>query len=216
VFPDALKISKVLPIFKSGELTALTNYCPISIMPSFFKIFKKLILLCLKAYFIKIGVPSKNQYGFQQKTSTYMAIVNVTEEITKSIDSKCFSIGVFIDLAKAFDTVNHSILLLKLSNYRLRGTPLNLINSYLTSKMQYVAIKEAQSSVLPIECGIPQGSILGPLFFLIFIDDIQSSSKYLNFMLFAYDTNVFLSSPKFLLLVQSINNELALLSDWLN
>jgi len=144
-----------------------------------------------------------------------MAIVNDTEEITKSINNKCYSNGIFIDLAKAFDTVKHSILLSKLSNYGLRGTPLKIINSYLPNRMQYVAIKETQSSMLPIKCGVPQGSILGPLLFLIYIDDIQSSSKFLKFVHFADDTNVFLSSPNLIYrLVQSINSELALLSDW--
>jgi len=110
--------------------------------------------------------------------------------------------------------VNHSILLSKLSNYGLRGTSLKIIISYLTNRMQCVPIKEAQSSMLPVKCEVPQGSILGPLLYLIYIDDIQSSSNILKFVLFADDTIVFLSSPNFLSLVQSINNEPALLSDW--
>ena len=214
IFPDALKISKVIPIFKGGDSTLLSNYRPISILPAFSKVWEKVIVQRLESYCLKMGIPSKNQYGFQKKLSTYMAIANVAEEISKSIDNKTFSIGVFIDLAKAFDTVNHAILISKLSNYGVRGLPLSLLKNYLSNRMQFVSIKDAQSSTLPIECGVPQGSILGPLLFLIYIDDIISSSKLLKFVLFADDTNVFMSSPNFLSLVQSFNTELALLSDW--
>ena len=214
IFPCALKISKVIPIFKTGDQGLLSNYRPISILPIFSKVFERVIFLRLKAYLLKLEIPSKNQYGFQQNVSTYMAIVNVIDDITESIDKKLYSIGVFIDLAKAFDTVNHSILLQKLSNYGIRGLPYSLIKNYLTNRKQFVSINGTFSSILPITCGVPQGSILGPLLFLIYIDYINQCSKLLKFVLFADDTNVFMSSPNFFTLIESLNKELTLLSDW--
>jgi len=163
-YPDALKISKVLPIHKSGDTNLLSNYRPISILPAISKIFEKVLSNRLLSYFKKIGIPSKSQYGFQTKSSTYMAIVNVVEEITKSIENGCFSIGVFIDLSKAFDTMDHEILLAKLLKYGIRGKQYHLLKSYLSNRIQYVSIQGAKSPVNPVTCGVPQGSIIGPLF----------------------------------------------------
>ena len=214
VFPDSLKIANVIPVFKSGERDVLSNYRPISILPCISKVFEKIISKRLTDYFNTIGIPSKNQFGFQKNSSTFMAIASVMEEISASVDSKTFSIGVFIDLAKAFDTVDHSILLRKLYLYGIRGTHFDLLKSYLSNRWQFVTVGETTSTLLPVQCGVPQGSILGPLLFLIYADDVQYCSKLLKFIMFADDTNTFLSSPNYCNLFTTLNVELDHLSSW--
>ena len=120
-----------------------------------------------------------------------------------------FAVGIFIDLKKAFDTVNHSILLDKLNFYGIRGTPFNWMHSYLLSRSQYVQIDSWKSPLLPIKCGVPQGSVLGPLLFLIYINDIFSCSNYLSFILFADDTNIFFQHKNISELTKIVNHELS-------
>ena len=143
-----------------------SNYRPISILPCFSKIYEKIIFKRLKHHLSMVNVPSKNQIGFQEKCSTYMAVSSVYEEITSAMDCKMNALGVFIDLSKAFDTVDHKILILKLLNYGVRGMPLEIMKSYLSNRSQFVSINDTWSSLLPVLCGVPQGSILGPLLFL--------------------------------------------------
>jgi hypothetical protein len=162
----------------------------------------------------RVNVPSKNQYGFQEKCSTYMAIANVIDEITASLDKKDLSIGVFVDLAKAFDTVDHSILLDKLYMYGVRGAPHDLLRSYLSNRMQYTIVNNEKSSLLSVTCGVPQGSVLGPLLFLLYVDDMKYCSNILNFILFADDTNIFYSCSNPDDLYRVVNAELAKLSNW--
>jgi len=169
VFPSALKTAKVTPIFKTGDKNYVSNFKPISILPFLSKMFEKVSLNRLKLYLTTINIPSKYQYSFQEKVSTYIAIANVGEEITSFIDNKESSLGVFIDFSKAFDTVDHFILHRNLHWYGIRGSQLNLFESYLNNRMQYVCLNECHSTLLRIECGVPQGSILGPLLFLIYI-----------------------------------------------
>ena len=170
VFPAALKEAKIIPIFKGGEKNECCNYRPISVLPFFSKIYEKVIFKRLKSYLNHINIPSKNQFGFQEKCSTFMAISSAYEKLTDAVDRKLYSIGVFIDLCKAFNTVNHEILLSKLSAYGVRGTPLDLLTSYLTNHYQCVSINNTLSDPLLITCGVPQGSILGPLLFLLYVE----------------------------------------------
>ena len=199
--PDKLKISKVpvLPIFKSEDSTNFTNYRPISILPCFSKILESAMYRRLMDYLTKHSILNNHQYGFRKKHSTFMEILELTNKIFDSFQKNKFTIGIFIDLKKAFDTVNHSILLDKLNFYGIRGTPFNWMHSYLLSRSQYVQIDSWKSPLLPIKCGVPQGSVLGPLLFLIYINNIFSCSNYLSFILFADDTNIiFLSTQKYL------------------
>ena len=215
IFPAALKIGKIVPIWKNGEKNLVSNYRPISILSCFLKIYEKTIEKRLRMFLLKFSIPSENQFGFQKKKSTYMAIASVVDEISLAIDNKKYSIGVFIDLCKAFDTVNHDILLKKLEMYGIRGLPLCILKSYLLNRTQFVDIDGIKSSPRHIACGVPQGSILGPLLFLIYVDDMQYCSKLLKFVLFADDTNLFSSSSSMDMLFDVVNAELCNLSDYL-
>ena len=127
-----------------------------------------------------------------------------------------FGCGVFIDLQKAFDTVNHSILLQKVEHYGIRGTALNWFTSYLSERQQYVSVNGNTSDQLEISCGVPQGSVLGPLLFLIYINDLPNVSKFLSFFLFADDTNIYFKSYDLTRLQKIMNRELKKVKKWLD
>ena len=157
-----------------------------------------------------------NQYGFRKNNSTVYALVQITELIKASNRDK-FGCGIFIDLRKAFDMVNHKILLTKLEHYGVRGNMLHWFQSYLSNQKQYVSINRESSESLGINCGVPQGSILSPLLFLLYINDLPNISKVLNFYLFANDTNIYYESSSLQELEKTINKELYKLYHlWLN
>ena len=143
-----------------------------------------------------------------------MALLLLIDKLTEAADNKLTSIGVFIDLAKAFDTVDHKILLCKLEHYGVRGTPLSWFHSYLTNRKQYVVIDKFSSDCAEITCGVPQGSILGPILFLLCINDLNSASKVLQTIMFADDTNLFLTGKSFDTLEEQMNEELQIISEW--
>ena len=124
------------------------------------------------------------QFGFRQKHSTNHALISMTEAIKSTIDNKRFGCGVFIDLKKAFDTVNHDILLKKLEHYGVRGTAFDWFSSYLSNREQFVSVNGQVSEKLVINCRVPQGSVLGPLLFLLYINDLPNASKVLSFYFF--------------------------------
>ena len=132
----------------------------------------------------------------------------MTENIISTIDNGRYGCGVFIGLQKAFDTVNHSILLKKLEHYGIRGTAMNCFTSYLIDRQQYVSVNGHCSNYLNITCGMPQGSVLGPLLFFIYINDLPNSTKVLTFYLFADDTNIYFESSDLILLQKAINKHL--------
>ena len=214
IFPDPLKIAKVVPIYKNGDIKCVSNYRPISILPSFSKITEKLIYTRLDKYLTKNSILHQNQFGFRSKLSTSMALLELIDNLSKSIDDRKLTLGVFIDLAKAFDTVDHRVLLSKLQHYGIRGIALSWFQNYLTNRKQYTVIDNAESSQSLIKCGVPQGSILGPILFLIYINDLNYISKLLHTIMFADDTNLFLTGKSLTELEQQMNKELEIVNNW--
>src|SRR6218665_1705724 len=140
--------------------------------------------------------------------STLMSLLNIQDSISATIDRNEYSLDIFIDIAKAFDTVNHEILLAKLENLRIRGVALSWFKSYLSSRCQLVLCNGAMSPIKFIRHGVPQGSILGPLLFLLFINDLPNASRLLNFLLFADDTSILASHKSYDELFSMVNLEL--------
>ena len=183
-YPPKLKISKIIPIFKADDETDTSNYRPISLLSNFNRIFEKIMYDRMRDFIEKHSLLYSSQYGFRQAHSTQHAILDMVETIQTNMDKKLFSCGVFIDLKKAFDTVNHTILLDKLNYYGFRGIVNQWFSSYLSNRTQTTEIGSHISSKLNINCGVPQGSVLGPLLFLLYINEFQYCSSKLQFFLF--------------------------------
>ena len=166
VFPDELKIGRITPVYKKDKKENFENYRPISIIPAFAKIFEKIIYARLYGFLSTNNVISDTQFGFRKGHSTSHALNYSIETIFTSIEANNHVIGIFIDLSKAFDTINHSKLLSKIENYGLRGKAHSLISSYMANRNQYVQFLNEKSNLAPIKYGVPQGSVLGPLLFL--------------------------------------------------
>ena len=215
VYPDALKISKIIPIYKGGSNENVNNYRPISLLSIFDKIVEKIMHSRLYEFLIEHKILHPKQFGFRKNNSTSYALLEISEKIKETIDKNKYGCGVFIDLRKAFDTVNHKILLNKMEHYGIRGTSLAWFNSYLFNRRQYVFINGESSSLLNVSCGVPQGSVLGPLLFLIYINDLPQISKNLNFFLFADDTNIYLEGDSPEKLEKQMNRGLKKLQNWL-
>ena len=165
-------------------------------------------------FLTKYNVLYEYQFGFRKGYSTNLALIDVIEKIKAAIDNNKFVCGVFLDLTKAFDTVDHDILLHKLSHYGIRGVSNRLIRSYLSNRKQYVKIKDSQSEKLSVSCGVPQGSVLGPLLFLIYVNDIAMSAPEGNIKLFADDTNAFIEHENINQLLENAQVLLKYLFKW--
>ena len=204
VYPDLLKIVKIVPIHKGGSSQDVNNYRPIS-LSIFDKIIEKLIHKKLYGFLEEHNILYHNQFGFRKNNSTVHALIQIREMIKASIDTGKFGCGIFIDLRKAFDTVNHEVLL---EHYGIRDSMLKWFQSYLIDRKQYVSINGQSSELLLNNCGVSQGSVLGPLLFLIYINDLPNISKILNFYLFADDTNIYYESDSLNELECTVNKEL--------
>jgi len=215
IFPMELKLARVVPIFKAGDPSRITNYRPISVLSFFSRVFEKIMYNHVLNFMNKNNIIYEHQYGFRQKHSTQQAIITLVDRITHSLDKGDIVISVFLDLKKAFDTVDHNILLKKLYAYGIRGNYYNWFKSYLSDRSQYVVYDDKQSDTHHIKCGVPQGSILGPLLFIIYMNDICNVSQFLMTILYADDTSVSLSANDLNSLIDQLTIELELLTTWL-
>ena len=215
IFPTKLKIAKVSPIYKKDCKNDLKNYRPISVLPVFSKIIEKVINIQLIHYLETNNLLNRSQFGFRAGMSTTAAALNLCDYVLSAFDRKQFAVGIFLDLRKAFETVNHDILLQKLDHIGIRNNSYNLFKDYLTDRSQYVVYNSFQSNPDSIKCSVPQGSILGPVLFLIYINDIKNSLNYLNNVLFADDTCLFASNKNIEVLIESVNQDLRSVNNWL-
>ena len=190
ILPNQLKIAKVVPIFKSGDDTLFTNYRPISLLPSTSKVVERVIFNQLYTYFETNKLFYGSQYGFRKRHSTEFAALELVDKLLNMMDKGQVPLGIFLDLSKAFDTLDHKIMIKKLEFYGVSDGPGKLLESYLSNRKQYAVFDDINSQVLDIKTGVPQGSILGPLLFLIYINDIVKSSNFFKFILFADDTTI--------------------------
>ena len=217
-FPMIYKTARVVPIFKNGDSDNVNNFRPISILNNFSKIFEKVVHQQLLNYIENKNIFFKHQYGFRANKSTSHAIINLLRNMYNSLDNDNLYFTMFLDLRKAFDCVSHDILLDKLYFYGIRGTPHEWFRSYLNDRQQYVSIHGVKSDSRNVTCGVPQGSILGPLLFLIFVNDFPNCTEYFNFLLFADDTCLSLQFPRKDVgsIHNNINDNLYSVSNWLN
>lgn len=214
-YPDNLKIAKVIPIFKSGDLNDVNNFRPISLLPAFNKIFEKCLSYRLVNYLESKSLISANQFGFRSNRSTETAILNFVAEIYKCLDQGDNVVGIFLDLSKAFDSLNHDILFHKLENLGIRGVSLKLFRSYLKNRSQSVYYDNTFSTRLNIHKGVPQGSVLGPILFLIYINDIEKASNEFKFTMYADDTSLIISDKNKGKLHAQCQFELEKINQWI-
>ena len=212
--PTDCKVAKVVPIHKSKSKESFTNYRPISLLPSVSKVLEKVVHKRVYHFLNTQNLLSQNHYGFRPKHNTSQAVLQFTANILNSLDNKLSAIGVFLDLSKAFDTIDHKILLQKLDHYGIRGIALEWFSSYLSGRSQFVDFNGTSSRHMNLNCGVPQGSVLGPLLFIIYTNDLPNALKFSKCILFANNTTIFLTSNNVDELYAMLNLDLNTISDW--
>ena len=178
----------MIPIYKGkGSTLECCNYRPISLLSNIDKIVEKLMHKRLYSFLSKYKIIYDLQFGFRKNHSTTHALIYLTEKVRKALDDNCFSCGVFVDLQKAFDTVDHEILLYKLNHYGIRGVENNWFKSYLSNRKQFICINGVVSKENAVQHGVPRGSVPGPLLFLIYINDLHKDLEHCKAIHFADD-----------------------------
>ena len=207
IVPSQMKIAKVIPLFKNGDPLSMDNYRPISLLSSFSKILEKIVANRLCSYLERYNLLSSSQFGFRTGHSTIHPMIHFTNHVAKALNDKEHTIAIFCDLRKAFDSCNHQILLSKLARIGVRGAPLEWFANYLLDRKQFVSVNGVDSSLQTILMGVPQGSILGPILFLLYINDLPLCTRLLA-LLFADDTTLLASGPNLPELISFVNDEL--------
>ena len=208
--PDDLKIAKATPIHKDDSSSNISNYRPISVLPCFSKMLGRIMCNRLQKYLKNQNILYDKQFGFLTGHSTEHAIVQLADQIYEAFEKNEYTLGVFIDLSKAFGTVDHSILLRKLESYGITDWNYAWIKSYLSNRLQYIQIDEnSGTEFCVVKCGAPQGSTLGPLLFLLYVNDLKNVSSVLDPIMFADDTTLFYTDSNIQKLFSTMNKELA-------
>ena len=214
IFPAQLKTARVKALFKKGNTHDPNNYRPISLLPAISKVFEKIMLKQLRNYFTLHSLLFKSQYGFRNRHSTELATLELLDRVITAMDENKIPFNIFIDLSKAFDCLNHRILLHKLHYYGIRDTSLLLLQNYLSERTQFVAHDNIKSNIAEITTGVPQGSILGPFLFLVYMNDFSKSSNKLNMINYADDTTL-ISTVNSFISSEEITEELDKINRWI-
>ena len=216
IFPEILKYAKIIPVHKlKGSILDIQNYRPISLLPNIDKLFEKIMHSRVTSFLETYQCIYPLQFGFRKKHSTTHALINIIELIKSALDQSKFACGIFVDFSKAFDTVDHNILLQKLSHYGIRGLSNKWFESYLTGRKQFVSIENIDSQLKDVIYGVPQGSVLGPLLFLIYINDLHKAIKYSTVHHFADDTNLLYTNKSLKSIHKKMKIDIKLLVQWL-
>lgn len=210
-----MQCAKVTAIYKKGDKNDLGNYRPISILPVFSKGFEKILLARLISFTDPHSILTDSQYGFRKDKSTELALLTQKEIILEMFESQNLVLGIFLDFTKAFDLINHNILNKKLEHYGIRGKASSLISSYLQHRSQFVMVNGHSSSIKPVNVGVPQGSILGPFLFVLYINDIVNIDATPKHILYADDTSLFFAGSGVACLSDRANEALHSIHSWI-
>ena len=216
VFPQSLKLARVVPVYKNGAKTAVCNYRPISLLASFSKIYEKLMHKRIVNFMEANNSLYEMQYGFRTGRSCEHAVLKAQSLLLDSLNKNQIALLLLIDFSKAFDMVEHSVLLKKLYHYGIRGNAYNWLKSYLDNREQYVSVNGANSCKNKITYGVPQGSILGPLLFVIYINDMPNICNFAKFILYADDANIILTGKDLHDIENQLLNLTSTLLQWVN
>ena len=216
VFPSKFKDAVITPVFKGGPKSLFSSYRPISVLPVFSKILEIVIYNQLLSFVNEHNLLFDYQFGFRAKHSTFMPISILHDFITENLTSRHKTVGIFLDLARAFDTVNLNILLKKLDAYGISNDALILLTSYLSDRKQRLRFNGVVSGTRDITCGVPQGSVLGPLLFLLYINDLQKACPSAKYLLFADDTAIFYTAPTMTELQAKISFSFPKIASWMH
>ena len=215
VFPQILKKARITPIFKSGDPCMVGNYRPISVLHPLSKVFERSFLVRFSGFIDENRLISHNQFGFVKGKNTQDALIKFTETMYENLNNRKVSAAIYLDLRKAFDCVHHGTLLHKLKSYGFRGVSHQWIKSYLSNRNQYVKIDHFKSESQIISTGVPQGSLIGPALFILFINDLSDISEEIDILLYADDTTILLSDSEYENVVFKGNSNLLKIDNWL-
>ena len=214
VIPSAWKVARITPLHKGGDPSNVANYRPISVLPILSKVLEKIVFQQVSAYLIENNLLCSQQHGFRPKHSTSTAIINLTDDLLRVID-KGYVVGLIsLDLEKAFDLISHDLLLKKLKYFGFDESVINWFRNYLTQRRQITTVNGNESQSSFVQNGVPQGSILGPLLFIMFLNDLTKVVEKCSMSLYADDTCVYYASKNPQELESALNNDLSLMANW--